>query len=52
MADLSKLEIIQSKPIREGLNAFRVSFNTAGTEIPELSEAVERMHIGDEGEMH
>lgn len=50
MANLSKSEIIQSKPIGEGLNAFRDSFNSAHADIPGLSDAVEHMHINDKGE--
>jgi hypothetical protein len=51
MADRSKLEIIQSKPIGEGLNAFRKSFISDRANIPKLSDAVEHMRIGDEGEI-
>ena len=51
MAHLSKSEIIKSNPIGEGLNAFRISFISASPDIPELSDAVEHMHIGDEGEV-
>src|SRR5437762_3801707 len=51
MADISKSEIIQSKPIGEGLNAFRDSFSSTRADIPGLSDAVEHMHIGDEGEV-
>jgi hypothetical protein len=49
---LSKMEIIKSKPIGGGLNNFRDLYNTTWTDIPELSDAVEHMHIGDEGEIH
>ncbi|KAI9854205.1 MAG: hypothetical protein M1813_001337 [Trichoglossum hirsutum] len=49
MASLSKSEILQSKPIGEGLNAFRDLYNTTRTDLPELSDAVGHMHIGDEG---
>ena len=45
-------EIIKSKPIRGGLNAFCDLFNSARTDIPGLSDAVEYIHIGDEGEMY
>jgi hypothetical protein len=51
MADLSKSEIIDSKPIGDSLNAFRKSFISAHADIPALSDAVEHMRIGDEGEM-
>ncbi|KAI9856816.1 MAG: hypothetical protein M1813_008753 [Trichoglossum hirsutum] len=47
MAD-PRSEIIKSKPIEEGLNAFRKSFNSASANISELSDAVEHMHIVDE----
>ncbi|KAI9766363.1 MAG: hypothetical protein M1840_006627 [Geoglossum simile] len=47
MAELSKSEILQSKPIGEGLNTFRDSYNTTWTDIPRLSDAVGHMHIGD-----
>jgi hypothetical protein len=50
MAD-PRSEIIKSKPIEEGLNAFRKSFNSASANISELSDAVEHMHIVDEGEI-
>ncbi|KAI9777129.1 MAG: hypothetical protein M1839_009085 [Geoglossum umbratile] len=49
---LSKSEIIKSKPIGGGLNDFRDLYNTARTDIPELSDAVGHMHISDEGEIH
>ncbi|KAI9767834.1 MAG: hypothetical protein M1839_004335 [Geoglossum umbratile] len=49
MAELSKSEILQSKPIGEGLNTFRDSYNTTWTDIPELLDAVGHMHIGDGG---
>src|SRR5580700_399749 len=52
MADLPKSEIIQSRPIGEGLNAFHKSFISARVDVPELSDAVGHMHIGDEGEIH
>ena len=52
MANLSKSEIIKSKPVEEGLDAFRNSFNATLADINELSDAVEHMHISDEGEMH
>ncbi|KAI9765136.1 MAG: hypothetical protein M1839_005614, partial [Geoglossum umbratile] len=51
MANLSKSEIIQSNPIGEGLNAFRDLFNSARADIPGLSDAVEHLHINDEGEV-
>ena len=51
MIALSKLEIIKSKPIGGGLNDFRDSYNATWTDIPELSDAVGHMHIGDEGEI-
>ncbi|KAI9769851.1 MAG: hypothetical protein M1840_003845 [Geoglossum simile] len=46
---LSKSEIIKSKPIGGGLNDFCDLYNTTRTDIPELSDAVGHMHIGDEG---
>ncbi|KAI9777385.1 MAG: hypothetical protein M1839_008898 [Geoglossum umbratile] len=49
MANLSKSEIIKSNPIGEGLNAFRNLFNSARADIPGLSDAVEHLHINDEG---
>ncbi|KAI9772444.1 MAG: hypothetical protein M1840_000647 [Geoglossum simile] len=49
MADLSKSEIIKSNPIGEGLNAFRKSFTSASPDVPDLSNAVEHMSIGNEG---
>ncbi|KAI9770972.1 MAG: hypothetical protein M1840_002676 [Geoglossum simile] len=52
MAHLSKSEIIKSNPVREGLNAFCISFISASPDIPKLSDAVEHMSISDQGEMH
>jgi hypothetical protein len=49
---LSKSKIIKSKPIGEGLNDFRDLYNSTRTDIPELSDTVEHMRIGDEGEIH
>lgn len=46
------MDIIKSKPIGEGLNVFRDLYDATLTDIPELSDAVGHMHIGDEGEIH
>src|SRR4051794_35743613 len=51
MMALSKSEIIKSKPIGGGLNDFRDSYSATRTDIPELSDVVGHMHIGDEGEI-
>ena len=51
MTNLSRSEIIRSKPIGEGLNAFRDSFSSAGD--PGTSSSLDAAHQrGNEGDVH
>lgn len=52
MANLSRSEIIRSKPIGKGLDAFRDSFEPVGValDIPSSLDALYQM--GNEGNIH